>query len=357
MIAILAGTVRPLRHLNRLAGVAAWMFLLAFGSADAAVPDPGHDPHLFESVRQADLKVATIGWRLASGSAALCDRHEPGLGIQLHTLDQFDASVRDAARAHFGFVTPVAIEGVIPGTPAERAGLKADDSLVRIGTVEIASLAGRPFTTDRLVAAQLAIAALPAGSPIEVEAIRAGAPFQVTLLPVAICKSRFEMRIANDWDASADGAMVQIGSRFVEEYPEDQVAAVMAHEFAHNVLRHREKLEARGVSFGMLSGFGKNVKYFRQTELQADLLSVYFLANANYPLRATVDFWRRFGPSKAGGILRSRSHPAWRDRIATMEAEIAKVETLSVRPVAPAMLASRTEPLDGNWQVLLIRHR
>jgi hypothetical protein len=357
MIALFAVPAHPLRRLIRLAGAAAVAFLFASGSTDAALVRAGDDPHLFESVREADLKVATIGWRLASGSTALCDRFEPGIGFQLHTLDQFDTSVRDAARAHFSFASPVAIEGVIPGTPAERAGLKADDSLVRVGSVEIAALPGKLVSTDRLVAAQLAIAALPADAPVEIEAIRAGAPLRVTLQPVPICKSRFEMRIANDWSASADGTMVQIGSRFVEEYPEDQLAAVMAHEFAHNVLRHREKLEARGVSFGMLSGFGKNVKYFRQTELQADLLSVYFLANADYPLRATIDFWRKFGPGKAGGILRSRSHPAWRDRIATLEAEIAKVETLSVRPVVPAMLATRMEPLDGNWQALLVRQR
>lgn len=329
--------------------------LVVAGSASAAAG--GDDPQLFESVRQADLKVATVGWRLSLGSAALCDRLEAGTGMQLHTLDQFDAESRGDAQKHFGFATPVAIEGVVPGSPAERAGLKPDDSLVRVGSVEIAALPGKPVTTDRLVAAQLAIADLPADAPIEIDLLRAGAPVQVTLQPVPVCKSRFEMLISSAWSASADGTMVQIGSRFVEEYSEDELAAVMAHELSHNVLRHRERLEARGVSFGMLSGFGKNVKYFRQTELQADLLSVYLLANANYPLGATISFWRKFGPSKAGGILRSRSHPAWRDRIATLEAEIAKVETLSVRPVVPAMLADRAMPLDGNWERLLIRHR
>ncbi|RYY25549.1 MAG: peptidase M48 family protein [Sphingomonadales bacterium] len=348
---------RVFRRAVRFAGAGAGAFLLAFGSADAMIGQAGDDPNLFEGVRQADMKVAAVGWRLASSNAALCDRLEPGTGIQLHTLDQFDTSALEAARKHFGFATPVAIEGVVPGTPAERAGLKADDSLVRVGSVEIAALSGKPSSTDRLVAAQLAIAALPVDVPIEIEAIRAGAPIRVTLQPVPVCKSRFEMRIADDWGASADGTMVQIGSRFVEEYPEEQLAAVMAHEFAHNVLHHREKLEVRGVSFGMLSGFGKSVKYFRQTELQADILGIYFMANANYPVRATIAFWQKFGPSKAGGILRSRSHPAWRDRIATLEAEIAKIDTISARPITPAILADREIALDGNWEKLLVRHR
>ncbi|RYG85616.1 MAG: hypothetical protein EON58_22785 [Alphaproteobacteria bacterium] len=172
-----------------------------------------------------------------------------------------------------------------------------------------------------------------------------------------MCKSRFELRIGSDWAASADGAMVQIGSRFIDEYPEDQVAAVMAHELAHNVLRHRIRLEARGVSFGMLSGFGGNVKYFRQTELQADILAAYLLANADYAPHAAIAFWRRFGPSKAGGLFRSRSHPAWRDRITTIQAEIAKIEASPKRPAIPAIIAERETPLDGEWERRLIRQR
>ncbi|MEN2712068.1 M48 family metallopeptidase [Sphingomonas sp. NPDC092331] len=315
------------------------------------------DGPLFEAVRAADLRVASIGWKLAVSNAPLCDRLEAGTGMQLHTLDQFDAARRESARKHFGFPTPVAVEGVVAGGPAEKAGLRSDDALVRIGSIEIAGLAGRPGTTDRLVAAQQAIAALPIGEPVAVDVLRAGAPVRLTLRSVPACRSRFELELDGGFGASADGTMVQIGSGFLDDYPDDQLAAVIAHEFAHNILHHRERLEARGVAYGLLAGFGGNVKYFRQTEVQADLLSVYLLANANYPVRAPIAFWRSFGPSKAGGVLRSRSHPAWRDRVATLEAEAAKVEGISARPIIPASLAERGAPLDGNWQSILIRSR
>ncbi|MEP9357637.1 M48 family metallopeptidase [Sphingomonas sp. KR3-1] len=331
------------------------LFVVACGVFTAGVPAHADDSALFEAVRAADLKVAGIGWRLALANAPLCDRIEAGTGMQLHTLDQFDADKRESAKAHFGFATPVAIEGVVPDSPAERAGLRPDDSLVRVGSVEIAGLSGKPGTTDKLVAAQFAIAALPAESPIPVEVIRAGTRVQVTLQPIRACKSRFELALDGGFGASADGTMVQIGSGFLDAYPDDQIAAVIAHEFAHNILHHRDRLEARGVDYGLLSGFGANVKYFRQTEVQADILSVYLLANAGLSPRAPVAFWRHFGPSKAGGILLSRSHPAWRDRVATLEAEVAKVEQLSVRPVVPALIAERDKPLDGDWQSILVR--
>lgn len=310
----------------------------------------------FEAVRNADLDLGRIGWRLAVANAALCDRTEAGLGLQLHTLDQFDDSSRNAAQRHFGFATPVAVEGVFAGSPAERAGIRGDDSLVRVGRIDIAAIAGKSGTTQRLVAAQLAIASLPENQPVEIEVLRAGATIKAVVQPVRACRSRFELRLAQDYNASADGAMVQISARFLETYSEEQVAAAVAHEFSHNILHHRDRLEARGVDFGLLSGFGANVKYFRETELRADLLSVYLLANAGYPPRASIAFWRSFGPSKAGGIFRSRSHPHWRDRVATLEREIAGLDALSVRPAIPAWLGERDQPLTGNWQALIVRH-
>jgi hypothetical protein len=208
--------------------------LLVIGSAPAEA-DAGQNRETFEAVREADLTLATIGWRLAVSNAALCDRLEPGIGLQLHTLDQFDPASRTAAQTHFEFATPVAVEGVIAGSPAERAGIHRDDSLVRVGSVDIAALPGKPETTQRLVATQLAIASLPPSAPIEVEAIRAGAPIKVTIQPVPACRSRFELLLSSGYNARADGTMVQISSQFLEEYTPDQVAAAVAHEFSRLV--------------------------------------------------------------------------------------------------------------------------
>ena len=342
---------RPTNYLLALAGI------LASPAAAPAHAGVGQDREVLEAVRDADLKLAEIGWRLSVSNAPLCDRLEPGLGLQLHTLDQFDSAARAAAQKHFGFATAVAVEGLIAGSPAERAGIRQDDSLVRVGLVNIAAMPGKPGTTEKLVATQLAIAALPSDKLIDVEAIRAGATIKISIQPVPACRTRFELRIAEDYRASADGGMVQISSKFLESYPLEQVTAAVAHEFSHNILHHRERLEARGVDFGMLSGFGANVKYFRQTEIQADTLSVYLLANAGYSPDASVTFWRNFGPSKAGGIFRSRSHPHWRDRVATLKVEIAKLQKLSGRPAIPPLIAERSEPLSGDWQSLLIRQR
>lgn len=300
--------------------------------------------------------MARIGYRLATANAPLCERLEPGLGLFLHTPGQYSRDVRDEANRYFRFGGPVGVEAVIEQSPAAIAGIHADDTVLSIGAARFAPAdPGAEASTAPLIRIAAQIAALDPDQPIEVRGRRDEADWVRTVDPVPACRTRFEVAIGSEFTAKADGEMVQIGSRFFEEYAEDQVAAVIAHELAHNILRHRERLEARGVSYGLLSGFGRNVRYFRQTELEADILSVSLLANAGYDPASAVRFWRAFGPEHAGGILLSRSHPAWRDRLATIEQAIAAIGP--GRPARPDMLAKREQLLDGDWQSLLVKAR
>lgn len=318
-----------------------------------ALPAPAADP-VFSAIRTADTQLARIGYRLATANAPLCDRQEPGLGLVLHTPEQYSRDLRTAAVRHFKLDGPVGVEGVIDNAPAAEAGIHTDDTLLAIGTARFAPPDRQAEATTAAViriAAQLA--ALPPAEPLEVHGQRDGAPYTRTVRPVPACRSRFEVEIGTEWTAKADGEMVQIGSPFLETYPEDQLAAVVAHELAHNILRHRERLEAKNVDYGMLSGFGRNARYFRQTELEADILSVSLLANADYDPEGAVRFWQDFGPKHAGGVLRSRSHPAWKDRVATIRQAIAGLS--SERPHRPALIETRERPLSGDWQALLVR--
>lgn len=328
------------------AALAAWL---------VALPAPAADP-VFSAIRTADTLLARIGYRLATANAPLCDRQEPGLGLVLHTPEQYSRDLRTAAIRYFKLNGPVGVEAVIDGSPASQAGLRADDTLFGIDAARFAPAdlkAEASTATIRQVAAQ--IAALPPAAPLNVRGQRNDAPYTRTVRPVPACRSRFEVEIGTEWTAKADGEMVQIGSPFLETYPEDQLAAVVAHELAHNILRHRERLEAKNVDYGMLSGLGRNARYFRQTELEADILSVSLLANAGYDPEIAVRFWQDFGPKHASGILRSRSHPAWEDRVATIRHAIAGLG--SQRPHRPTLIETRDRPLSGDWQVLLVRAR
>lgn len=310
-----------------------------------------------EAIRSADLRLATIGYRLSVAAAPLCDRLEPGTGLQLHSLAQYGGASRSAMRAHFGFAGPVAIEAIVAHSPAERAGLRQDDTIVSIGGVVAPVEVPDAPSTAELAGLHSRVADLPSGKSLEISVIRFGTPLTVQVTTVPACRTRYELRIADRFDARATGEMVQISSKYLEAIDADLLPAVVAHELAHNILRHRDRLVDRGADFGLASGFGRNVGLFRQTEIQADILSVHLLARAGYSPELAARFWSEVGPKLMAGMIRSRSHPAIADRIATVEAEAARIGNQGDAAPLPAFYHRRTDPLDGKWQPLLVRAR
>lgn len=306
----------------------------------------------YELLRGADVRLATIGYRLSVAGAPLCDRLEPGTGLQLHTLSQYPPASREQVRAHFRFAGDAAVEGVVPNSPAAMADVRADDSVLSINGVAIAPTPPGAASTGLLIALQRQLAALPPAAPIALMLGRNGNPVAASVRPVPACFTRYELTIGNSFDARANGELVQIGSRYFDEIDAALLPVAVAHELAHNILRHRERLKAVGADFGFASGFGRNVGYFRQTELQADILAVHLLARAGYDPHIAARFWREAGPRIMAGMIRSRSHPPLSDRVAIAEAEAAKF-ALGPLPPPPAFHAARGQPLTGEWRDLL----
>jgi len=336
---------RVFERLRRFALLAILAATPAFAQAD-----PG-----LENLRAADMRLASIGYRLSVGAAALCDKQEPGLGVQLHTLAQYPPAARDRVRSYFGFAGNVAVEGVVPGSPADRAGVKQDDSIAAIGGIAIPADSSGEETTAPFVALYDAIAALPPDQPVEMTVIRAGERLKLRVVPVPACRTRYELKIADNFDARANGSFVQITSKYLTDTPAELLPALIAHELSHNILRHAARLDAVGAEFGLLSGFGRNAGLFRQTEIQADILAVHLLARAGYDPAVAARFRREMGPKQLAGMVRSRSHPPLRDRIAIAEAEAAKIAAAGGNAPLPAFYARRNDPLDGDWKPLLPR--
>lgn len=318
---------------------------------------PQHDGYAatFEALRAADTRLQRIGERLAIANARFCRALQPAIGLALHSPDQYLGDANAAAVAHFGFASAIGVAGVVPGSAGQRAGIQPGDSIVRINGRSVDQLVALPSdtrATSRLAALHRFLADRPAGTPIDLMVRRAGRDVAARLAPRPACRARFEQTDSQDVDASADGTLVQISSRLLGELEDEGVAVLLAHELAHNALEHRRRLDEAGVRRGILSGFGRSVGLFRQTEVEADILAVHLLAGAGYDPAIAPRFWRGFGARYAGGI-RSRTHPAWRDRVATMEAELPRVAAGAV----PGPVETRDRPLDGNWQALLIRAR
>lgn len=299
----------------------------------------------FAAMRSVDARLAWIAHRLVTANAQICVETTLAPGFVLHAIDQYEPAYRSAARAAFGFAAPVAVETVVSGSAAERAGVRADDTLVAV--------AGQPLPHDESPtassahrdAAESLIEAQPSDAPLTLTLFRDGDTRTVTIPPSPGCASRFELVIGPGFTADADGRVVRIGVRFFALYSDDRVATVVAHELAHDILRHRARLDAAHVDRGLLSEVGRNQRLIRRTEDEADRLSIHLLRNAGYDPRIAVKFWSQDAPKIDGGLFRSRTHAGGRSRAKLMAQELAAIPIGAPIPYTPELLKARDEPL------------
>lgn len=290
------------------------MAALLLSAPVVAAPQP--DPELTE-LRTRDRQLFATGWRLASANAPFCDRAAPALGFAV--LDAGGFGDPDAVRRQLGLSDDLAIGAVAAGSPAAAAGIAAGDTLIALNGVTLTERYPRAKPAwQRLIDVTKAIDSAAAAGPVVLTLASAGAADRtVTLSGVPACPSRFEV-LDSGGRAAAEGTRVIFGREFPGfAYPEAEFAAAVAHEFAHNLLRHRAALDADGRSLG-------NV---RATEREADRLMPWLLANAGYEPEAATRFMERWGPRHGGGLFRKRTHEGWDERTEAIRAEVAKVKT------------------------------
>lgn len=344
---------RTMRRCHLAAVIGSGIGIALSTSTVYARPEPAPPP--LEAIRAQDLQFAKLGYRLATANAPLCDQREPAVGIVFHSLSAYAPADRAMVASGFGFETDIGVEAVIPGSPADKAGISAGDSLVAIDNTTIdTSLPPRDRKAGiRWIAAlHDAIALLPDTAPMFLTLRRNGQDRRVTLGPVPACRSRFELLLDSDDAALSDGGLVQIGVPILERHGDD-TAAIIAHELAHNMLHHRSRMDAQGIGNGERL-IGRDVAYFRRTETEADIVSVYLLANAGFDLAMVPRFWRAIG-KRHDSVLNGRSHPKWADRLATMEQAIAAILADPAGFHLPALVATRDHPVSRDWAAILIR--
>ena len=299
------------------------MLLIGAAVAAHAAPNPP-DAAAYRALVELDLRLASVGYRLASANAPYCDRKERNPGWVIHDVAQYpDQAV---ARAAFGFQTPIEIAAVVKDSPADRADAKAGDGFVSVNsaTLDWPAMPVGKTGYERIAKFKQILAEKLAENPsLAVKFSRKGADVNLMLAAPLICVSEFQIDTADALDAGADGQIVRITYSMMRYATDDaELAAVVAHELSHNLLRHREKLNAKRVDRGLGRLFGKSRKAILATEIEADRLSVWLMRNAGYDPKAALTFWGRYGRQYGQGIFTEGTHLRWQKRVALMQAEI-----------------------------------
>jgi len=115
---------------------------------------------------------------------------------------------------------------------------------------------------------------------------------------------------------------------------DDELAWLLAHEIAHNVLSHSQSIRLRAMLNAFLgattgaSPEGSVPFQRRSLESQADYVGAFIMARAGYDVQAIKQFWHRMES------LRSRentpemdvSHPTTAERLASFEITLKEIQ-------------------------------
>lgn len=320
--------------MHDLRSIALPLFLVTLAAAS-----PGVDSEL-AALREADLRVASVGYRLATANAELCANRAPQRGFVLHAAGQYGRPLRKSAEVYFRLGPTPSVMAVVPGGPAARAGLLQDDRLVAIDGEAVAGArpGGRSSFAD-VAAVEGAIDRSLADGGVALSVDREGRRLEIALLSVAGCASHFQLALSPQVAAGADGNYVTVRSGLVNFVrSDDELAVVMAHELAHNILGHRGLLAAQGVSGGLSAKFGADARRIRATEIEADRYGLYLAARAGFDVKAAPGFWERLEREHGHGIFADATHPGARERLKLVAATLAEIDGLraSGKPLLPS---------------------
>lgn len=269
-----------------------------------------------------DTRLQSIGWRLAHANAPYCADSPLLIGLQL--LDARNFADPPAIRGALRIEGDIAVDAVAKDSPAERAGLRAGEEVLAIGDLAMASLPQvPPGDYARLAGLH---------DRIEQELARAGtvrlklrggdgAEREIAVTGEPACRSRFEISTSGK-RGLAEGSRVVINRDSLAENADDaQAATLVAHELAHNILRHRLRLDASGRSAAAVLA----------TEREADRLAPWLVANAGYDPEGASRFagiWLR-GIDK--GLFNAPTHDGWKARLALICGELALIGDAQAR--------------------------
>lgn len=276
------------------------------------------------ALRESDQRVAAVGLRLFSGNAALCPALFPATGMVLHSLTQYRGTARDAAMSLWAFPAPVSVEAVVPGSPADQAGLRSGDGIVSLAGFVLPSvvpLGSRP--TALRDSAEIYLQSLAPAGKIPMSIQRGDKTLSLVVTPQPACLTRLEVVAGMPLKARSDGSIIQLGQDFAAQLSDGELAFVIAHELAHTIGRHRAQLSALEASKSPVARH-QRAALARQFEDEADLVALDLMANAGWNPALAPTFMRTKGTKFEPLIRIGGSHRSANERAARLEKALAQ---------------------------------
>lgn len=268
-------------------------------------------------------------------------------GWSLFNPDQYDASPRDPIRGQPRIV-------YIEPNSSSYGILRAGDEILSVNDVLLNELTYQ----DNIEAFKQALKDAP--NKLRMNVSRNGKVQKLYVTAQQVCPSRVLVKVDHGTtqkqsdNAWADGKNIVVTTsiaNFTETSSE--LALIIGHELAHNLMEHVQKGKTNAV-LGSIADIGiavltgvhsstfQNVgarAYSQSFEQEADYIGVYMAANAGFNMLNAPNFWRRFASKYPHLIhLAGNSHPSTAKRHVALSLAVKEIESkkLKGQPIVPS---------------------
>lgn len=318
---------------------------------------------MYDLILEENKRLWRVGSVLNRSAASLCpDRMENRLGIFMRDLDYVPEEYHSVA-GRFGIEKRPTVLAFLDDSPVSRSGIQVGDVVLALDDIRFDEDDSKPLAE----VSRKKVARAYEDGVVNIRVSRSGVEHNFSARVEQYCDYPVYPYETEEINAFADGNQVVVYRGLIRRLgtSDSELAVVVAHELAHNIMKHREAKTlnvlggtlvdialAAAIGSGWGSGpgpFGEMAQhlYSHEFEAEADYVGLYLMAMSGFEFDKAPEFWRRLALEKGLG-KGSRTHPSNPERHVAMEKAIeeinAKIE--AGEPLVPT-LRERSDPQEN----------
>lgn len=287
-------------------------------------------------------RLNRVAYGLRMASTAICENPEMLTGLSFFDLANQERRQRPELERRFGISKGFGVRLIVPDSAASQAGLAPGDVITAVNGIGLGDfrndLIGTKATYARIAQFETFLDQALQKGPASITIQRGTDRIERQLTGVAACGGSPVFYPRGGLNAWADGSKFAVTARMMQFAASDnELAFVIAHEMAHNILAHARRLKGQS---GLLSKIGFGNSKIKEAEIEADQMGVKILLDTGYTIDGALSTLARVRGKRPFDL--AQTHPGITRRLQIV---LASAEQWTVARKALILQASATNAL------------